>query len=32
VDPSFSDLLKDLDFGAMLLAEARYDRSHTAPC
>jgi hypothetical protein len=26
VDPSFSDLLKDLDFGAMLLAEARYDR------
>ena len=26
MDPSFSDLLKDLDFGAMLLAEARYDR------
>jgi opacity protein-like surface antigen len=26
VDPSFSDLLKDLDFGAMLLAELRYDR------
>jgi hypothetical protein len=26
VDPSFSDLVKDLDFGAMLLAELRYDR------
>lgn len=26
VDPSFGDLLKDLDFGAMLAAELRYDR------
>jgi opacity protein-like surface antigen len=26
VDPSFSDLVKDLDFGAMLLAEVRFDR------
>jgi opacity protein-like surface antigen len=26
VDPSFGDLLKDLDFGAMLLAELRYER------
>ena len=26
VDPSFSDLVKDLDFGAMLLAELRYER------
>ena len=26
VDPSFGDLLKELDFGAMLAAEARYGR------
>ena len=26
VDPSFKDLVKDLDFGAMLAAELRYDR------
>jgi opacity protein-like surface antigen len=26
VDPSFSDMVKDLDFAAMLLAEVRYDR------